>query len=177
MMHVQMKATGSPARPGRVASLHLHPSEAGAPLRSIEFIDVVARKGILGNPRYFDRVSDTTHQPSRRQVSLIEREQIAEHAVALGLEIIPPGAVRANIETLGVDLITWLGQTIQIGEAVLVFYEPRKPCSKMDAICAGLRARMADNRQGVLAEVIQSGRIRVGDTILPVQSPAAHLSD
>jgi MOSC domain-containing protein YiiM len=137
----------------------------------------VTQKGILGNLRYFDRASRTTHQPSRRQVSLIEREQISGHAVALGLETIPPGDVRANIETLGVDLIALLGQTVQVGEAVLLFFEPRKPCSKMDAICAGLRALMADNRQGVLAEVIQSGRIRVGDTLLPVQSPAAHLSD
>jgi MOSC domain-containing protein YiiM len=35
----------------------------------------------------------------------------------------------------------------------------------MDAICQGLRARMMDQRQGVLAEVVQSGTVRVGDPI------------
>src|SRR5256885_7561570 len=50
-------------------------------------------------PRYFGRVSRNSGKPSRRQLSLIEREQIAEHAAPLGLETIAPGAVRANIET------------------------------------------------------------------------------
>jgi MOSC domain-containing protein YiiM len=172
----QMNATDSPALSGRVASLHLHPPQAGAPFQSVDAIQLVAGKGILGNPRYFDRTSRITGQPNRRQVSLIEREQVAEHAVALGLQSIPPGAVRANIETLGVDLIALLGQKIQIGEAILLLYEARMPCSKMDAVCVGLRARMADNRQGVMAEVIRSGMIRVGDRIRPVELPAAHLS-
>ena len=45
-------------------------------------------------------------------------------------------------------------------------YAPRDPCAKMDAICQGLRARMMDQRQGVLAEVVRSGAVRVGDAIL-----------
>ncbi|MBI3851865.1 MAG: MOSC domain-containing protein [Verrucomicrobia bacterium] len=164
-----MSTSDSPALSGRVASLHLHPAQGGAPLTSVDFVEVVAGKGILGNPRYFDRLSRTTGQPSRRQVSLIGREQITEHATALALQSIAPGAVRANIETSGLDLIALLGAKVQIGEAILLFYEARMPCSKMDAICVGLRALMADQRQGVMAEVIQSGRIRVGDSISPVQ--------
>jgi MOSC domain-containing protein YiiM len=96
---------------------------------------------------------------------LIEREQIAGHAAKLGLPSIPPGAVRANIETLGVSLVALVGKKIQIGDAVLLLYEPRKPCAKMDVICQGLRALMMDNHQGVLAEVVEPGRIRVGDPV------------
>ena len=150
---------------GRVASLHLHPAKPGAPLRSVEFIEVVAEKGIEGEPRYFGRISQSSHEPSRRQVSLIEREQIARHAAALGLETIPPGAVRANIETSGLDLIELLGRQIEVGNAVLLLCEPRTPCGKMDAVCNGLRALMENNRQGVLAQVVKSGRIRVNDSI------------
>ena len=73
--------------------------------------------------------------------------------------------MRANIETTGVSLISLLGQHIQIGEAILHLYEARKPCEKMNAICAGLRSLMEPNKQGVLAQVIRSGRIRVGDGI------------
>jgi MOSC domain-containing protein YiiM len=36
----------------------------------------------------------------------------------------------------------------------------------MDAVCQGLRARMMDQRQGVMAEVIRSGTVRVGDRIV-----------
>jgi MOSC domain-containing protein YiiM len=150
---------------GRVASLHLHPRESGEPLQKVESFELVAGKGISGNGRYFGRASSKTGQPSRRQVSLIAREQISEHAAALGLESIPPGAVRANIETSGIDLVSLLGQRVAIGEAVLHFYEPRTPCSKMDAICMGLRALMEDNHQGIMAEVVQSGRVSVGDAV------------
>jgi MOSC domain-containing protein YiiM len=131
----------------------------------VDSIEVVAGKGIAGEPRYFGRVSHATGQPGRRQVSLIERERIAEHATALGLETIPPGAVRANIETSGIDLVPLLGRQIQIGEAILFLYEARTPCAKMDAVCEGLRSLMEDNRQGVLAEIIRGGRIRANDSI------------
>ena len=162
-----MNATTSPALPGRVASLHLHPTEPGAPLQTIDAVELVAARGIQGDTRYFGRLSCLTGQPTHRQVSLIEREQIAEHAATLGLPAIPSGAVRSNIETTGINLISLLGREVEIGSAVLLLHSPRDPCAKMDAICQGLRALMMDSRQGVLAEVVRSGTIRVGDTIHP----------
>ncbi len=162
-----MNAPASPANPGRVASLHLHPAESGTPLSPVVAVELVAGQGIRGDTRYFGRLSRDTGQPTRRQVTLIEREQIAEHATALGLAAIEPGRVRSNIETAGINLISLLGQQVEIGSAVLLLYAPRDPCAKMDAICQGLRARMMNNRQGVLAEVIRSGAIRVGDPIRP----------
>jgi MOSC domain-containing protein YiiM len=161
-----MNAAPSPAPLGRIASLHLHPVEPGAPLQAIEAAELIEGKGIASEPRYFGRLSAHTGQPTRRQVSLIEREQIAEHAAALGLPAISPGAVRSNIETTGIKLISFLGREVEIGSTVLRLSVPRDPCAKMDAICDGLRALMMNNRQGVLAEVIRSGTIPVGDSIL-----------
>jgi MOSC domain-containing protein YiiM len=155
----------SPTLPGRIASLHLHPAEPGAPLHTVDTIELVAAKGIAGDNRYFGKLSSSSGQPNRRQVSLIEREQIVEHAAALGMQSIAPGLVRSNIETSGVNLVGLLGREVEIGGAVLFLYAPREPCSKMDAICLGLRERMLHQRQGVLAEVRQSGTIRVGDEI------------
>jgi MOSC domain-containing protein YiiM len=167
-----MNLSPSPALPARVASLHLHPPEPGVPLQTVQSVEAVEGKGILHEPRYFAKISGSTGEPSRRQVSLIEREQIAEHAAALGLPSIPPGAVRANVETTGLNLVSSIGKKIQIGEAILLIYEARQPCEKMDAICSGLRRLMANNRQGVLAEVVRSGRIQVGDPVSVVaESP------
>lgn len=134
-------------------------------MRAVEQIEVVAHKGILGNPRKFAAISHRTGQPGKRQVSLIEREQISEHAVTLRLQSIPPGAVRSNIETIGIDLIALVGREVRIGTARLFFYEARTPCEKMDRICVGLRSLMENSKQGVLAQVVQDGIIRVGDTI------------
>jgi len=160
-----MNVPASTASPARVASLHLHPVEPGEPLQTVTEFQLIAGKGIVGEPRYFGKISRKTGRPSRRQISLIEREQIAEHAAVLGLEAIPPGAVRANIETTGIDLIQLIGKEIQVGDAILLIYEPRTPCQRMDAICAGLRGLMENKRQGVLAEIIRSGTIRSHDLV------------
>ena len=90
-----------------------------------------------------------------------------------GLETIPAGAVRSNIETSGLKLASLIGHRVAIGTAILHLYELRDPCDKMDAICQGLRELMLDGKQGVLAEVVQSGRISVGDTIEPAEAPDA----
>lgn len=163
-----MKEERSESTAGHVASLHLHPSEAGQRLSSADEIELVEAKGIQGDNRYFAKLSRHTGEPTRRQVSLMEREEIARHAEALKMGSIAPGAVRANIETSGIDLISLIGREVELGGAKLFVYERRDPCAKMDALCQGLRARMADGHQGVLAEVRRSGKVRVGDQIRPV---------
>lgn len=153
---------------GRVASLHMHPAKSGQPLTAVDELEVVADQGIVGNGRYFGRVSSKTGRPGKRQVTLIEREVIAGHAAALGREFIAPGAVRANIETTGIDLVSLIGRKVTVGGAILLFYEARTPCEKMDRICAGLRAAMENQKQGVLAQVVQAGAIRLGDLVEPL---------
>jgi MOSC domain-containing protein YiiM len=152
---------------GTVASLHLHPDVAGEALRAVSEVYAEAGKGLVGDARVFGR-KNQKGEPGRRQVSLIAREEIARHAAALGLAEIAPGAVRSNIETTRVDLVSFLNREMEVGEAVLLFYEARTPCWKMDRIAPGLQAIMSQNRQGVLAQVIRSGRIRLGDAIRPV---------
>jgi MOSC domain-containing protein YiiM len=128
-------------------------------------IELVQDKGIQGDVRYFGRPGKSPEEPFRRQVSLIEREQIAQHAASLGLTSIPPGAVRSNIETTGLNLVSLVGREVEVGEALLFLYAPRDPCAKMDAICQGLRQRMMQGKQGVMAQVRRSGKVRVGDPI------------
>jgi MOSC domain-containing protein YiiM len=131
---------------------------------SLPQIEVVAEKGIVDDKRYFGRRS-ALGQPSKRQMTLIEREQIEQHARALGASGFPPGAVRSNLETEGLELVPLKGKTLQIGTAKIRVGEPRDPCEKMDRVMPGLRALMENERQGVLAQVVGSGTIRVGDEI------------
>jgi MOSC domain-containing protein YiiM len=158
-----LERTDSPT--GTVVSLHIHGDTSGVAMIHQNELHLVAGKGIEQDRRYFDRSNHKTGRPYRRQVTLVERETIAEHAAVLGLPSIPPGVVRSNIETEGANLGNWLGHDIQIGTAVVRFYEKRTPCGQMDAICSGLRTLMKNGRQGVLAEVIQSGVVRVGDVV------------
>lgn len=150
-------------RNGVVKSLHLHPAKPGDPLIHVHELNVVAGKGIEkngGNRMYGHN--------NRRQVSLIEREQLSEHSELLNRPSFLPGEVRANIETEGINLVDLVGQNIRIGEAQLFLYEPRKPCKKMDELTFGLRKNMEDGKQGVLAEIIQTGTIYKGESIIPL---------
>ena len=153
---------------GKVTSLHLHPAEPGSTMISVDAIVLVANKGIRGNWRMFARLSSRTGEPTMRQVSLIERELIVEHAEALGHPGFASGDVRSNIETKGINLMELGGRQVRIGSALLFIYEPRTPCHKMEKLAQGLRERMENGRQGVMAQVVETGEIRVGDDIAPL---------
>src|SRR5688500_19921691 len=112
--------------PGRIASLHVHGARGGEPMRAVPELELVAGKGIVQDPRYFGRKS-RNGEPTKRQVTLIEREQIAEHCAVLGLSSIPPGMVRANIEMEGLSLAGLEGRHLRAGTAVLLVGKPRDP--------------------------------------------------
>jgi MOSC domain-containing protein YiiM len=160
----RIRAMTNGSQVGRVVSLHLHPAASGGPLLSVNEVRAEAGKGLVGDARIFARKT-RWGKVSHRQVSLMAREQIAQHAATLGLPAIAPGAVRANIETAGIDLLSLLGHEVKVGEAVLLFYEARTPCGKMDIVAPGLQKLMGNGQQGVMAQVISSGDIRVGDEI------------
>ena len=131
---------------------------------SVPEFDLVAGQGIVQDKRYFGRKS-RNGEPTKRQLTLIEREQIAEHAAILGLPSIREGLVRSNIETEDIDLVPLAGLRLRIGTAVILIGKPRDPCEKMDRIAPGLKALMDHGKQGVLAQVIESGKVRLLDEI------------
>jgi MOSC domain-containing protein YiiM len=150
---------------GVVASMHVHPPVPGSPLLSLEMLELVEGKGIRQDTRYFNRKSRSSGQPSKRQVTIIAREQIQEHSAELGIPPLDAGVVRSNIEITGVHLERWLGCEVEMGQARVLIHELRTPCPKMDAIHPGLQQNMKNGRQGVLAQVVKSGVVRVGDPI------------
>jgi MOSC domain-containing protein YiiM len=89
---------------------------------------------------------------------------------------VPDGLFGENLTTVGIDLTNALiGQTWQVGTAVLQVTEPRTPCWKL-----GLRTRdpgfprraAKSRRPGVLLRVITEGVLRVGDEVVLGQPPA-----
>ncbi len=101
---------------------------------------------------------------SSRQVLLMAEE----NGDAFGLR---PGEVRENVVTRGLDLQNLpAGTLLEIGSAALEITKDCEPCSFIDGIRPGLRARM-QRRRGMLARVVRGGEIRVGDEIT-VRPPA-----
>ena len=101
---------------------------------------------------------------SKQQVLVMDAETLER------LEV-PPGAVKENITTRGLDLRAVAeGDQFQIGGAVLEVTAPCHPCDRMDEIRMGLKEELKGQR-GVLCRVIQAGTICRGDAIklMPVQ--------
>jgi MOSC domain-containing protein YiiM len=96
--------------------------------------------------------------PPRREVLLVSKQ----HLDGLGLS---PGAIRENVTVDGVDVHDWaVGQQVRVGEAVLEITMVCDPCHRMDELRDGLRAQIHDKR-GMLAHVVESGEIALGDPI------------
>jgi MOSC domain-containing protein YiiM len=125
------------------------------PMREVEEITAIRDKGfegcIHGRPG------------SKEQVLLMDSE-------TLELLGVPPGAVKENVTTRGLDFRELaVGQRLRIGEGLFEISEPCNPCSRMDEIRVGLRDELR-GRRGWLCRVIEGGRIRRGDRIEVISS-------
>ena len=95
---------------------------------------------------------------SPRQVLLVDSE-------TLELMELPPGTIRENITTRGINVNGLsAGQRLKVGEAHLEVSMICTPCDQMEKIRPNLRRELR-GRRGMLCRVIQSGLIRRGDSI------------
>jgi MOSC domain-containing protein YiiM len=96
--------------------------------------------------------------PPKREVLFASKE----HLDSVGVE---PGAIRENLTVEDDDVQLWpLGQRIRVGGAVFEVTMVCDPCHRMDELRDGLRAEL-DGKRGMLARVVESGEVAVGDEI------------
>src|SRR6185437_8072423 len=96
--------------------------------------------------------------PPRREVLFAS----LEHLDSVGVE---PGDIRENLTVEGADVQQWpVGQRVRAGEAVFEITMVCDPCHRMDELREGLRAEL-DNKRGMLARVVESGEIALGDQV------------
>jgi MOSC domain-containing protein YiiM len=86
----------------------------------------------------------------------------AQHLDALGVEY---GAIKENFTVDGADVHAWpVGQRIGVGEAEFEVTMECEPCERMEEIRPGLQ-RELEGRRGMLARVLKSGDVAVGDEV------------
>ena len=94
----------------------------------------------------------------KRQVLLVDAETLRK------MEL-PPGIIRENITTEGLDVNALkIGERVQVGEVKLVVSAVCEPCELLEEIRAGLQEAMAGQR-GMLCRVVSGGRLHAGDEI------------
>ena len=96
--------------------------------------------------------------PPRREVLFVSKE----HLDSVNVE---PGAIRENITVEGYDVQRWpIGQRVRAGVAEFEITMVCDPCHRMDELRDGLRAEL-DGKRGMLARVVESGEVAVGDDV------------
>jgi MOSC domain-containing protein YiiM len=95
---------------------------------------------------------------TKRQVLFVS----AKHLDALGVE---RGAIKENFTVEGTDVQAWpVGQRVEVGEAEFEITMECDPCERMEDIRAGLQQEL-EGRRGMLARVLKTGKVAVGDEI------------
>ena len=96
--------------------------------------------------------------PPKREVLFVSKEHLDSVDVK-------PGVIRENITVEGDDVEKWpIGQRVRAGGAEFEITMICDPCHRMDELREGLRAELQGKR-GMLARVVESGEIAVGDEI------------
>lgn len=140
-----------------VSALFTSPGRGSAASTPHERLQAIANSGFEGCAHA---------NPPKREVLFVSEE----HLDALGLE---PGAIRENLTIAGTDVHAWpIGQRVRVGDAVFEITMVCDPCHKMDALRDGLRAEL-EGRRGMLARVVESGDVAVGDSVELVRAEAA----
>jgi len=107
-----------------------------------------------------------TRKPGPRAVTLLSKEAWSDVCEELSVELVWQTR-RANLLVEGLDLRAVLGKRLRIGEVCLLIHGESKPCKLMEQQHEGLREAMKPYvRGGVFGEVLESGTIHIGDTIV-----------
>ena len=139
---------------GRLEQIWLKRVHRG-PMDPTGAADVRRGAGLVGN----------ADQGGWRQITIIAVADWDRIVEALGAAV-DPGIRRANLLVSGIALAHTRDRVLQVGDCRLRVRGETRPCDRMDAAEPGLRAALdAEWRGGVFAEVLDDGRIAVGDPV------------
>ncbi|MFM5924188.1 MAG: MOSC domain-containing protein [Novosphingobium sp.] len=132
--------------------------------------------------QHLSRMAKDPDTPNLRQVHLIHAE-LFEELAGKGFQV-APGELGENVTTRGIDLLGLSrGARLRLGDQALIEITGlRNPCRQIDGLAAGLMAatldRAADGslvrKCGVMAIVVESGTVQVGDAITLESLPLEH---
>ena len=140
-----------------VLAIHIAPGRR-LPTKSVPSVEAEAGKGLVG---------DRYHGARHRHVTVQSQTSLDEAAERLGQDI-EPGRTRRNITLTHGDIPTAPGTRLQVGEALLEVVRVAAPCRILDDEIAPGAAEALRRRAGTVFRVLESGRIAVGDPVVPL---------
>jgi MOSC domain-containing protein YiiM len=153
---------------GEIVAIHIA-SGAGQPMRALDEAEAIASEGLIGD-RYRDGAgfySDTPTTPGARELTLIEKEALAAVERETGISLAPHEHHR-NLTTRGVALPALIGRRFRIGEVLCEGVRSCPPCNHLEDVTGKPVMPPLVHRGGLRARIIRGGRLRVGDSIAPI---------
>ena len=126
-------------------------------------VEAIPGAGLRGDRHYDEAPSE---EPGR-DLTLIEAEAIEGMAAENGISI-EPAEARRNVLTRGVDLNSLVGRRFTVGEIECRGVELCEPCRHLESLTRPGVLRGLVHRGGLRADILNPGRIRVGDPVAPL---------
>lgn len=142
---------------GRLEWIGRRPAR-GQTMEALEEGRLIADRGLEG-----DRAAQRTG--GKRQVSLIQAEHLDVVARLMRVDAIDPVLTRRNLVVSGVNLRALAHRRFSVGDCVLEGVGECHPCSKMEAALGDGGYAAMRGHGGILARVIEGGRVRTGDPV------------
>jgi MOSC domain-containing protein YiiM len=152
-----------------VVALCFAPQKAGSML-AVDELDIVAGTGIVGD-RYFS----ASQRHAGQNITLIEAEEIEGFNARNGMRLSLTDP-RRNVITRNLRLNQLVGLEFTIGSTRFRGVELCEPCATLSSYLAGqvmtkqTFIREFAHRCGLRADILGSGRIRVGDEVAVVDA-------
>jgi MOSC domain-containing protein YiiM len=145
--------------PGLVKAIRIAPEHEQLP-EPVDSIDVAA-EGLPGD-RYF----------GRGDITLIEAEALEAFREDTGIEL-THAEIRRQVLTTGVRLNDLVGKRFRVGGVEAVGAEWCEPCNHIESLTYQGVLKGMVHRAGLRADIVQAGRIAVGDAVGEVIDAAA----
>lgn len=148
--------------------------DAGVDMTERSEVEAVAGGGLRGD-RYFREIETGTfvkgeadeERPAGYDLTLIEQEAIDAIEREKGIEL-DPGEYRRNVVTRDTALNHLVGQRFRVGDAVCRGDRLCEPCGYLQRITEEDVLDALAHRGGLRADILESGTIRPGDEIEPL---------
>ncbi|WP_408959598.1 MOSC domain-containing protein [Natrinema sp. 74] len=149
--------------------------EAEAEMNERSEVKAVARSG-LRRDRYFSEIETGTfvtwepdeERPAGYDLTLIEQESIEALEREADIKL-APGEHRRNIVTRDTALNHLVGERFRVGEAICRGDRLCEPCGYLQHITGKDVLDALAHRGGLRADILESGMIRPGDKIEPLE--------
>lgn len=146
---------------------HIHVARThGAPVEPVQEVEAVKGIGLVGDRNALAPGQwDASHVGE--ELTLVEAEAVEMLARDHDIHL-EPGETRRNVTTRGISLNDLVGMRFRVGDVVAEGVKLCEPCNPLQLMLGKPVTRPLVHRAGLRALLVNSGVIRVGDTIEPL---------